>query len=184
MAQDRQVLIYTAQVRLSLEHSNLEYVEGISREELSTVIRAAPSYQPDGWPPLTKATDDAELEEIALRKIKRVFDIGLDRQERNKSAEQIGLSIRDRWPQVTNRIDHGPIDPSEFKAYKIVASIWDNGEASWEYSFGPGPFPPSVTTAVTEGDGSQLDKFLQDIVRMDLQARIEKLRAAYPNELA
>ena len=166
------VITYTAVVRLALECSSLEANTAIPPDVRSEAIKRAPGWMPDGWPPQALPAGH-EVEAITLIKLRRLFDFG--HSDGHPQAAEIRALIERAWPQVADRLARG-YDPAQHKAFKVRANVWADGEATWEYSHdGSGAFPPGIGRAVRQGFGSELDSFLQLIVRADLQTRLEAL---------
>jgi hypothetical protein len=165
------VITYTAVVRLALEYSSLEANPAVPPDVRSAAIKRAPGWIPDGWPPQALPAGH-EVEAYTLIKLRRLFDLGYS--DGHPQAAEVRTLIGSTWLPIADRLAHG-YDPTEYKAFKIRADVWTDGEASWEYSHdGSGAFPPGINTAVRDGF-SELDSFLQLVVRADLQARLEAL---------
>ena len=166
------VLMYTAVVRLTLESSHVELNANVSEPLRSEALWLAPEFAPDGWPPPGVSKDRTSLELVGIYKFYEMMQAG-DERLANSSRVTLQL-VRERRPLVAHRIEMG-YDVEEFKTLPVEAEIWSNGEATWGYSHGPkGQFPPGVSTVVRPGRGSELDLFIQKLVRADLEVRLER----------
>ncbi|MCC7496333.1 MAG: hypothetical protein IT160_02070 [Bryobacterales bacterium] len=58
-----------------------------------------------------------------------------------------------------------------YKRFPVEAEIWEDGSTSWGYDIPEADeFPPGF-----EADATGLESFLRNVVRADLQARLEAL---------
>jgi hypothetical protein len=162
----RQVFIYTAVVGLKVERSKFAFDSSIDRQELAAAIESPPRWHLDPWPPQLTFTD-ADLTILAFAKLKALFDFMA--MVPNGSAQEIRAALYALFPAVDP-----DVQVSGFKRFPVEASILDNGDATWGYDIPAGDdFPPGVTGGMKESD---LDLFIQNLVRADLQEHLESLR--------
>lgn len=162
----RRVVTYTAIVGLRLEYARIRFDPSISRGDLARVLAAnPPQWKTTSWPPPLTGTD-ADLSILALSKLKANLDF--TNRLSDGTALQMESAIQVRFPGITSEEAEAS---GNYKRFPIEAEIWEDGSTSWGYEIPEaGEFPPGF-----EADPTGLEIFLRNVVRADLQARLEAL---------
>lgn len=164
------VALYTATVGLKVEYSAFGVNPAIDRSQLIAAIEPPPSWAPTPWPPhLVGGQDDITI--FALAKLKALFDFAA--RLPNGTANEILRATYARFP-LAEPTRAGSL--LQYKRFRVEARILLNGDPEWSYEIpSSGKFPPGVRAEMRESD---LDVFIQNLVRADLQRRIASFGGA------
>ena len=161
----QQLVVYTAVIGLELERSTLSFNASVDHAQIVTAVETPPEWTLTPWPP-TRTNTDADVTIFALAKLKAIFDFAA--QLPDGSTQEIKNAIDTRFPLVRSE---RAVPTAHYKRFAVEASIMDDGKTQWGYDIpGGDDFPPGVVARMQE---SELDIFIQNLVRADLQQRLE-----------
>ena len=159
-----QIAIYSAVVAYGVETSSLRFNSGLETDELAAAIAIPPDWSLSQWPPQAPDNPDNDLVLKALTKLKALFDFASGLPDGD--SEEIRQAVAARF---LGSIDQSAATIAQ-KRFTVEAVIWEDGTATWGYDIpSAGSVPTSVNTA------TDLDVFVQNLVRSDLQQRIEAI---------
>lgn len=185
-----EVVRYDAEVTLLLERSSLTISPGLPHELTLRAILTPPQWTLRPWaaptpeevPPDVSA---ARLEEWALHKFKALFDFAAVLPD--GPAEEMERYLLERFPLIRRARSAPTVEFSRYKRVFVHAEILENGEAQWGFDVPEaGELPPGIPGLHLPDPGSvidtsqpddshliDLDVFVQNVVRIDLQRRLE-----------
>lgn len=159
------VVFYLATIALELEQSRVSFNEQIDPTRATTALTLPPSWSLSPWPPESRRPS-TQLLACALAKWKAFFDHAALIPDPQSTAEAIRESVYARFPRVQLALA-GPKD--SYKRFEVEASILDDGTVTWGFRTpASGQNPPGL-------DEAGLGLFIQNLVRADLQQRLEAL---------
>lgn len=138
-----------------------------------------PGFAP--WPPaplasrqLSSTPSDQTL--LLLCRLKLIFDFGA--QIEGESSEELAKAIDLRWPAIAKlraAMETGQASETYAQA-AVTADVDSSGDSRWGYTSNVnGGEPLPLTYVAEDGKRTEFDRFLQNLVRLDLQKRIETL---------
>jgi hypothetical protein len=164
---DSPAVIYRALIRVELEESSLELVNPIDRSGLAVNLSKRPEFHLDPWPDQPSSGDE-DITRYALFKLKALFDFGPPSLPIG-TADEMRSAVHEQFPAA----ERARTDKTRYKIYNISAFILENGQTGWRIDVpGVGEELPGLPFAL---DGSDLELFIQNLVRVDLKVRLEAL---------
>lgn len=171
------VASYDATVSVTVIRSSFRASAALTQSSRNK-LREAPGYA--AWPPATFMERGIELSQVddqtlALARLKLVFDFGAGISA--ESSEELSRAIDRRWPKLATART-ALMEGTGSVAYAqsaVTAEVNANGEPSWGYTGNVnGGQPLPLAGEAAEGQRTEFDAFLQNLMRLDLQQRIEK----------
>ncbi len=163
----QQVAVYTAVIGLDVETSTLRFTSSLATNEITVAVKSPPEWYLNAWPPQPPGNPDNDLELFALTKLKATFDFAARLPD--GSAEEIREQVASRFPGTVTE----NVTTVSYKRYPVEAIIWEDGTVTWSYDIpAAGDFPESIQDS---GDDADLDIFVRNLVRYDLQRQIESI---------
>lgn len=185
-----EVVRYEAVVTIALEQSSVAISPDVSRELAVQAILTPPQWTSRPWrvPSPGQVSPDVnrqQLEEWALHKFRALFDFAAVLPD--GTAEEMELQLLERFPLIGAAQRASSIDVSGYKRISVHSEILENGDAQWGFDLPEaGEFPPGIPSlhvsevdspidmnAVAESHVVDLDVFIQNTVRIDIQRRLE-----------
>lgn len=159
--QQKAVVLYTGVVGLDVETSSLDFNTTLSRTQVVTALRVPPKWSLSPW--LTEPiSTDADFIRYALIKLKIFLDFAAVLPD--GSAQVIRDAVSRHFASAKSP------HPLPVKHFKVYARIREDGLTEGGYSIPErGALPFDIT------DSRQLDIFIQNLMRADIQQRIEAL---------
>jgi hypothetical protein len=171
------VATYAATVSLVVIRSSLDVSSPFATATRQAML-ASPGY--GAWPSrylAQRGVDPAQLDDttLALMRLKLVFDFG-SRVEAD-SASSLAAAIDAEWPKLANA-RAAFVSARGTQAYEqaaVTAELASSGAATWGFmrNVNVGTVLPVPDVAATEGCRPEFDRYIQNMVRLDLQQRIE-----------
>lgn len=161
------VVFYLATIALELEQSRVSFNEQIDPARATAALTTPPPWSLSPWPPESRRPS-TQLLAYALAKWKAFFDHAALVSDPHSTAQAIKESVSARFPWVQQALA-GPKD--SYRRFEVEASILDDGTVTWGFRTpAAGQNPPGL-------DDAGLELFIQNLVRADLQQRLEALGA-------
>jgi hypothetical protein len=185
---------YEALVTIGLEHSSLIISAEAPLELAIRAILTPPQWTLHPWSaPAPEASSDAsaaQLEEWALHKFKALFDFAAVLED--GTAREMEFHLLERFPSIRDVRTASTTEVSRYKRIFVHAEILENGDAQWGFDLPEeGELPPGIPGLYVADPGAtfntsdigdnrliDLDVFVQNTVRIDIQRRLEKSAAA------
>lgn len=183
-----EVVRYEAVVALSLERSSLNFNREMPRDVAINAILSPPQWTLRPWsaPPPNRSDpgiSDHELERWAVQKFKALFDFAAALPD--GTADELETHLVARFPLIGAARDDSAAEISRYKRISVHSEILQNGDAQWGFDLPEaGELPPGIPGLHVPEPGSSLDTsnehqptaldvFVQNIVRIDLERRLE-----------
>lgn len=165
----RTVATYTALIRVAIEESSIETRADVSQEQLTRILTTPPQFFRGSWPTEPPRTE-AEMLRNVLLKLRALFDFGPNLP--TGSSDEIRIATYAAFPQLQMK-DSGKV---RYRFHKVTAYIWDDGSTGWRLDISPvGAELPELPFVLS---GSDLEWFIQNLVRADLATRLEDLNVS------
>jgi hypothetical protein len=182
----KRLAVYTATVHAAVERSDFALSSALTDDDKQALL-TSPEWIPDGetWPAasLTVAyATSVDLSRAALTKMRYVvtFGAGIERG----SGERIRAALYRRFPRARALFDEAQAKEggAQYARFSVEAVIRGDGQAEWGFQSPPRGTGlarqiPGVSDAIRDkaSGRSDLSVFLQNLVRADLQDRIDAL---------
>jgi hypothetical protein len=183
------VVRYEAVVTIALEQSSLTINADAPRELAIRALLTPPQWTLRPWsaPAPEEVSSDissAQFEEWALHKFKALFDFAAVLPD--GTAEDMERHLLERFPLIGAVRNAPSPDTSQYKRIFVHSEILQDGDAQWGFDLPEeGELPPGIpglyladagttvdTSAVGDSHLIDLDVFIQNTVRIDLQRRL------------
>ncbi|MGH7916056.1 MAG: hypothetical protein ACREQE_01200 [Candidatus Binataceae bacterium] len=127
------------------------------------MVEIPPKWFLNPWPPTLTSNPDSDLLVYALARLKTVFDFAA--QLADGSASDLKSEIASHFASITSQQSV----VTKYKRLPVDAAIWEDGSATWGYDIpAAGSFPGDL-------EEFDLDVFIKNWIRYDLQKRIESI---------
>ncbi|MGH9040578.1 MAG: hypothetical protein ACRDZ3_10130 [Acidimicrobiia bacterium] len=182
-----EVARYAAVVTNRLEESSVAINSEVSAELAARAILTPPQWSLRAW--AAPAPEDAvfetdQLEEWALHKFRALFDFAAVLPD--GSADEMEVQLLERFPMV-DASRHASTAVPRYKRIQVHSEILENGDAQWGYDLPEaGELPPGLPgvyvsdpgspldmNGLADGHALDLDVFVQNMARIDIQRRLE-----------
>ena len=160
---------YDAVVSISVHQSAVTVVDRALAEQARSVLEADPGYAP--WPPpgAAKAPVDMSVDELVAARLLTYMTFGARLQ--GTLPEELWQAISGRWAKVAHLRSKGPLAETAagLERVTVQAVLRSDGAGEWGYTHGaPGFEPLPIPARTAEGGRTELDLYLQNVVRADL----------------
>lgn len=166
------IATYTALVSTDVISSELEI--GSAAERVRDTLESAPEYA-DAWPPRPLATSldrRTDIRTLALARLKTLFDFGA--QLPDGQVGEVRQHMAARWPEIlapTPESSAGKEGP--YERIRVTAIVRADGNPEWGFERSPTSGRPLPFDAKeTRGRRPELDLFVQNLVRADIETRL------------
>ncbi len=156
------VALYTATVDLQVVYSQFGFAADATADATTRAVQAAPAWALHAWPPPLVGDTQVDNRRLALTKLKALFDFAA--QLPDGSADQIKGAVAGRWATAAQARAAGL--NVQYARLEVDATVHADGTATWGYNMPAGGRLPEV---------DDLDLFVQNLVRADIQQRLENL---------
>lgn len=154
-----------------MEDSDLQVAWSLPRDALVDALTKEPKWCPFPWPQFAP-TSRADLEYLALKKLKAFWDFGagFDAQ----SLEEMRADIRYMFPDWQPTVDRGVSPPGGYMKLAVDGRIFSDGSCDGGYTKpSHGQLPP-----LSEAIWDQLDLYVKNLVRLDIAERISTIESS------
>lgn len=185
-----EVVRYEAVVTIRLEQSSLTISSEVEPELAIRAILTPPQWTLRPWSApfpeeVSPEISAAQLEEWALHKFKALFDFAAVLPD--GTAQDIEHHLLERLPLIREGRNAPTVDFSRYKRIFVHSEILQNGDAQWGFDLPEaGEFLPGIPDLYLADPGTtfntsdieasrliDLDVFIQNTVRIDIQRRLE-----------
>lgn len=162
---------FTALVSTEVLFSNLA-VE-VEAEHALMTLRAAPEWV-DAWPPRpldVRTEHRQDVETLVIARLKTLFDFGA--QLPDEEVGDLQRHMIARWPELLSpEAREAAEGEGPYERISVTALVRADGNPEWGYERSPTSGRPLPLAAGDAKGRTELDLFVQNLIRSELEARL------------